>query len=144
LAVIDRLLEVIGDDIALAYDVGCALHKTVMKSSLRARVEKHRLHLMTGAFHGHAHNRACQLDYHPLYIPGTGKSDGEGCEHCFCFSNALVPGTRHATPFHRLQAILEHFNFWDDDKYAALSEMIPWAGLDGANTNIYVNRSVLM
>ncbi|KAG1765192.1 hypothetical protein EV702DRAFT_981674 [Suillus placidus] len=76
---------------------------------------------MVGAFHGHAHNRKCQLDWHPMYIPGTGHSEGEGCEHIFSASNALARGTRHASKFHRHQNIEQHFAFWNDDKYAALS-----------------------
>jgi Kyakuja-Dileera-Zisupton transposase len=78
--------------------------------------------LMVGAFHGHAHNRKCQLDWHPMYIPGTGHTEGEGCEHIFSSSNELARSTRHASPFHRRQTIEEHFSFWDTDKYATLSE----------------------
>ncbi|KAI5990638.1 hypothetical protein EDD15DRAFT_2170207 [Pisolithus albus] len=79
---------------------------------------------MVGAFHGHAHNRMCQLDWHPQYIKGTGHTEGEGCEHIFAASNELARSTRHATSFHRHQAIEEHFAFWDADKYAALSKFL--------------------
>jgi hypothetical protein len=58
-----------------------------------------------------------------MYIPGTGHSEGEGCEHIISASNALARGTRHATTFHRHQTIEQHFMFWNDDKYAALSEI---------------------
>ncbi|KAF8230099.1 hypothetical protein L208DRAFT_1283528 [Tricholoma matsutake] len=76
---------------------------------------------MVSAFHGHAHNQACQLEWHPLYIKGTGHSDGEGYEHVFASSNDLAHGTHHASRFHHHQAIEEHFTFWDQDKYANLS-----------------------
>ncbi|KAF8220091.1 hypothetical protein L208DRAFT_1335769 [Tricholoma matsutake] len=79
---------------------------------------------MVGAFRGHAHNRACQLEWHPLYIKGTGHSNGEGCEHVFASSNDLARGTHHASCFHCHQAIEEHFMFWDQDKYANLSLFI--------------------
>ncbi|KAG1769947.1 hypothetical protein EV702DRAFT_978318 [Suillus placidus] len=79
---------------------------------------------MVGAFHGHAHNRKCQLDWHPMYIPGTGHTEGEGCEHVFSSSNELARGTRHASSFHRRQTVEEHFSFWDADKYATLSNFI--------------------
>jgi hypothetical protein len=88
---------------------------------LSAKAKDAEFRLMVGAFHGHAHNRACQLEWHPLYIKGTGHSEGEGCEHVFSSSNDLARGTRHATRFHRHQAIEEHFTFWDQDKYANLS-----------------------
>ncbi|KIJ57433.1 hypothetical protein HYDPIDRAFT_178172 [Hydnomerulius pinastri MD-312] len=81
---------------------------------------------MVGSFHGHAHNRRCQLDWHPMYITGAGRTEGEGCEHVFSSSNELARTTRHATRFHRHQAIEEHFKFWNMDKYAALkaTEMV--------------------
>lgn len=78
---------------------------------------------MVGAFHGHAHNRSCQLKWHPTYIEGTGHTEGEGCEHVFSSSNDLARSARHASRFHRHQMIEEHFNFWNADKYANLSEL---------------------
>ncbi|KAG2741541.1 hypothetical protein P692DRAFT_20880086 [Suillus brevipes Sb2] len=72
---------------------------------------------MVGAFHGH-------LDWHPVYIPGTGHSEGEGCEHIFSASNVLARGTRHGSKFHRHQTIEQHFMFWNDNKYAALSNFL--------------------
>lgn len=104
-----------------AYDIGCAFSKTLTNSSLGRQARELEFRLMVGAFHGHAHNRKCQLDWHPMYIPGTGHTEGEGCEHVFSASNELARGTRHATSFHRWQTIEEHFSFWDSDKYAALS-----------------------
>ncbi|KAG1770315.1 hypothetical protein EV702DRAFT_978258 [Suillus placidus] len=79
---------------------------------------------MVGAFHGHAHNRRSQLDWHPMYIEGTGQTEGERCEHIFSSSNELARSTRHASRFHRHQTIEEHFAFWDEDKYAALSHFL--------------------
>lgn len=116
------MLQEIGDNIGCAYDIGCEFSKTVSTSSLGQRAANQKFRLMVGAFHGHAHNRVCQLSWHPLYIKGTGLTEGEGCEHIFSASNDLARNTRHASRFHRLQAIEEHFNFWDRDKYALLSE----------------------
>ncbi|KAH7903532.1 hypothetical protein BJ138DRAFT_1020474 [Hygrophoropsis aurantiaca] len=79
---------------------------------------------MVGAFHGHAHNRKCQLLWHPTYIKGTGHTEGEGCEHIFSSSNDLARSTRYLSPFHRHQAIEEFFAFWDADKYAVLSNFL--------------------
>jgi hypothetical protein len=59
-----------------------------------------------------------------MYIEGTGMTEGEGCEHVFSSSNDLARSTRHASTFHCHQTIEEHFTFWDQDKYAALSNFI--------------------
>ncbi|KAF8545935.1 hypothetical protein OG21DRAFT_1479740 [Imleria badia] len=79
---------------------------------------------MVGAFHGHAHNRLCQLNWHPMYIKGMGHSEGEGCKHVFSASNELARSTRHASRFHRHQAIEQHFAFWNADKYEVLTQFI--------------------
>lgn len=118
LSVIDKLMTVFGNDIGLAYDVGCDTWKTVLTSSLRDRALNQRLRLIVPAFHGHQHNRLCQLDWHPMYIEGAGKEDFEGCERAFRDSNMLASGTRLATAFHRHQAIEQHWAFRSLDKYA--------------------------
>ncbi|KAG1723087.1 hypothetical protein EDD22DRAFT_982950 [Suillus occidentalis] len=109
LAIIDKLLTIYGKNGGCAYDIGS---------------RKLDFCLMVGAFHGHAHNHKCQLDWHPMYIPRTWHTEGEGCEHIFSSSNELARSTRHTSPFHRRQTIKEHFSFWDTDKYAALSNFI--------------------
>ncbi|KAG0695626.1 hypothetical protein DFH29DRAFT_813986, partial [Suillus ampliporus] len=48
--------------------------------------------------------------WHPMYIPGIGHTEGEGCEHIFSSSNELAHSTRHVTPFHWRQTIEEHFS----------------------------------
>ncbi|KAG2337008.1 hypothetical protein BDR05DRAFT_895874, partial [Suillus weaverae] len=47
----------------------------------------------------------------------------EGCEHVFSASNALACGTQHASKFHQHQTIEQHFTFWNDNKYVALSKL---------------------
>ena len=122
LAIVNRLIDILGQKVGCAYDIGCAFSQTLENSSLSEKVKDALFRMMVGAFHGHAHNRTCQLSWHPLYIQGTGRTEGEGCEHVFSSSNDLARGTRHATRFHRHQSIEEHFNFWDKDKYVNLSE----------------------
>jgi len=92
----------------------------VKHSSLAERARELRLGLMVGAFHGHAHNRACQVQWHPLYLEGLGLFPGEPCEHVFSLCNETARVNRHASRFHRLQTLLEFFAHLDDDKYAAL------------------------
>ncbi|KAI0043338.1 hypothetical protein FA95DRAFT_1584139 [Auriscalpium vulgare] len=124
LALVDKLLDVYGSDIACGYDIGCAFSKTLASSSLGPRAAAQRFRLVVGSFHGHAHNRACQLYWHPRNVPGMGQANFEGCERVFGASNALAANTRNASKFHRHQDIEQHFAFWDEDKYANLSRYL--------------------
>ncbi|KIK13210.1 hypothetical protein PISMIDRAFT_65409, partial [Pisolithus microcarpus 441] len=89
LAMINCLAAAYGPNGACAYDIGCTFAKTVSTSSIGPRIQTLGLHFMVGAFHGHAHNRLCQLGWHPMYIEGTSNMEGEGCEHVFSAFNEL-------------------------------------------------------
>ncbi|CAK5272797.1 unnamed protein product [Mycena citricolor] len=124
LAIVKHLMDTYGADIGLGYDIMCAFFKTLLRSSLGGRVVAMRLRGIVPAFHGHAHNRECQLGWHPMYIEGVGLEDFEECERTFCQSNHLASCTRLATPFHRQQQIDEHFLFHDLDKHASSGSFI--------------------
>ncbi|KAG1862471.1 hypothetical protein C8R48DRAFT_673269 [Suillus tomentosus] len=66
LTTINKLLDVFGDNQAIGSDIGCSLSKTVAASSIRDKAFNHKLLLSVNAFHGHAHNCKCQLQYHPI------------------------------------------------------------------------------
>ena len=98
---------------------------TLRKSSLGPKAVAFRLSGVVPAFHGHAHNRGCQVQWHPLYVEGVGLEDFEECERTFCRSNELASVTRLATPYHRQQHIDEHFRFHDLDKHIASGKLSP-------------------
>ena len=123
LAVVKCLIDLAGKKIGCAYDIGSVFETTLHGTSLKQLVDSNQFRLMVGAFDGHAHNRSCQLQWHPTYIEGTGHTEGEGCEHVFSSSNELARSARHASRFHWHQMIEEHFIFWNEDKYANLSEL---------------------
>lgn len=125
LATVKRLLEEFGSDICLGYDIMCAFTTTLRKSSLGPKSVAFRLSGVVPAFHGHAHNRGCQVQWHPLYVEGVGLEDFEECERTFCRSNDLASVTRLATPYHRQQHIDEHFHFHDIDKHIASGKPSP-------------------
>ncbi|KAJ7040517.1 hypothetical protein C8F04DRAFT_1253819 [Mycena alexandri] len=124
LAMVQWLLDHYGAAIGLGYDIMCAFFKTLMRSSLGAKVTAMQMRGVVPAFHGHAHNRACQIGWHPLYVEGVGLEDFEECERTFARSNNLAAATRLSTVFHRQQQIDEHFHFHDLDKHAASGNFI--------------------
>jgi Kyakuja-Dileera-Zisupton transposase len=124
LAIIDRLLKVYGKDLGIGYDIACSFLTTVAKSSISPATREQALQLVVPAFHGYAHNCACQLDHHPSYVVGFGLEDFEGCERIFSSSNFLARLTRHATHFHQHQSIDMRFSQWDENKYVELSKPV--------------------
>jgi Kyakuja-Dileera-Zisupton transposase len=120
LAVTNKLLEVFGPSLVLGYDIGCGFAGTLTRTSLAGAVAESALRMAVPLFHGHAHNRLCQLSYLPLYIQGLGLEDLEGCERAFSKSNEVSKTTRYSSRFHRQQAIVTHFQQWDREKYTEL------------------------
>jgi hypothetical protein len=119
------MLEVFGDDLALGYDIGCRFKTTLDNSPLGARARSNNHTSLVGAFHGHAHNRLCQLQHLATYVDGLGLEDLEGCERFFSKSNALAGSTRYASVFHRRQSIVEFCKHTDTfETYQNLSKSI--------------------
>ncbi|KAG2120417.1 uncharacterized protein F5147DRAFT_785148 [Suillus discolor] len=124
LATTNKILDVYGPHSATGYDIGCSYSTTVARSSISAKAASLQHRFLVNSFHGHAHNRRCQLEFHPLYQKGLGLEDLETCERIFSASNAVSPVIRHAAYFHWLQFIDLHFDQWDRDKYLELSKFL--------------------
>ncbi|KAF9018849.1 hypothetical protein BDZ89DRAFT_1094016 [Hymenopellis radicata] len=105
LAVVEFMLRLHGPQQASGYDVGCNLTKIIQNSSLAERVDRLDYQSIEGllygrnatVFHGHAHNRLCQLSFLPLYLSSMGLEDFEGCERFFNVTNGMARGTRNAS-----------------------------------------------
>ena len=115
-----HLLDKFPQGLGLGYDIACLFMGTLMRSSLGPKAHKLGLCMVVPAFHGHAHNRLCQLSNHILMSHGFGLEDLETCECVFVGSNAVAHLTRHATSFHRHWFMDMYFQQWDMDKYANL------------------------
>jgi hypothetical protein len=102
------LLEAYGSNIGGGYDIGCKFQTTLARSELGPRAQQLNYRSLVGAFHGHAHNRLCQLSNLATYVEGMGLEDLEGCKRFFSKSNHLANLVRHASVFHRQQRITEY------------------------------------
>ncbi|KAJ6570427.1 hypothetical protein B0H10DRAFT_1685340, partial [Mycena sp. CBHHK59/15] len=140
--IIKSILDRYGKDVCIGYDIMCAFFKTLLRSSLGKRVVAMKLRGVVPAFHGHAHNRACQVGWLPLYVEGVGLEDFEECERTFCKSNHLASVTRLSVAFHRRQQLDEHFDFHDLDKHASSGNFI-YQNYWQAVEKIKINREQL-
>ncbi|KAF8184030.1 hypothetical protein K438DRAFT_1599013, partial [Mycena galopus ATCC 62051] len=124
-AVVDHLINVLGE-IASGYDVGCKFAKQVKAHPVLSKLAADNNYLsLVGAFHGLGHGRICQAENLVTYVEGVGMEVLEICETYFSKSNALASTTRHATRFHRQQAIVNYMKHTDAfETYHALSALI--------------------
>ncbi|KAL5485651.1 hypothetical protein ACEPAI_6692 [Sanghuangporus weigelae] len=125
LALVNELIDTFGKDVMTGYDIMCGFSTTVCDSRLLGPKSRSAdFSLCVNAFHGHAHCRKCQLQWHPLYQKGVGLEDFEGCERIFSESNRVAMCTRHASLYHRQQAIVHHFKRWNRDRFLDLSSFM--------------------
>lgn len=117
-------MDTLGPNLLIGYDIGCSFSSTVASSSLGPRFKAMNNRLCVDAFHGYAHNFACQKKHHPNAIVGAGLEDLETMERIFSASNAVASLTRHATKYRRRVFIDEFFQQWDEDKYLNLALML--------------------
>ncbi|KAJ6530410.1 hypothetical protein DFH09DRAFT_1093639 [Mycena vulgaris] len=75
LAIVAKLFELYGADAGIGYDIISLGRKTVGLC----------MHGIVLAFHGHAHNRMCQLGWRPMYVEGAERIE-------MAFSNSLGNG----------------------------------------------------
>ncbi|KAJ7782103.1 hypothetical protein B0H14DRAFT_3095747 [Mycena olivaceomarginata] len=125
LAVVEELLDAFGMKLGVGYDIGCHFGATVASSELGNEAREKQLKCLVGSFHGHAHNRLCQLRFLATYVEGMGLEDLEGCERFFSRSNGLAKSCRYASQFHRQQEITTYAKHFDSfETYANLSKFL--------------------
>ncbi|KAJ7832588.1 hypothetical protein B0H13DRAFT_2370880 [Mycena leptocephala] len=105
------------------WPVGCKMGKMCHCHPVLGKLAaENSLRMLVGAFHGHGHGRYCQTKNLTTYVSGVGLESLEGCESYFSKSNALASTTRHASRFHRQQAIVNYMKHTDAfDTYQNLS-----------------------
>ncbi|KAJ6522137.1 hypothetical protein DFH09DRAFT_938515, partial [Mycena vulgaris] len=125
LAIVHHLLDILGT-VAMGYEVGCKLDKTIKAHpALKGLAHEKAFRSLVGAFHGHGHNRLCGVDNLTIYVRGVGLEALEGCEILFSKSNALASTTRYSSRFHRQRAITTYFKHADTfDTYQGLTLML--------------------
>ena len=125
LAIIEVLLEAFGVNIGGGYDIGCKIRTTLNRSELGPRARALNYKALVGSFHGHAHNRLCQLSFLASYVKGMGLEDLEGCERFFSKSNALASSLRYSSIFHCQQKIIEFMKHMDNmETFQNLSKLL--------------------
>lgn len=130
LATAEALMDAHGADQGVGYDIACSHRITLGNSKLGPRARELNHMPLVDAFHGHAHNRECQVKNLTIYQDGLGLEGLGQCEQAFSKSNEHAGSTRTMGVYHRQQAISEHFQ--DTDNYQSFQSM--------SKSSNYLNR----
>jgi hypothetical protein len=87
----------------------------MLASSIGNKVQEMDVQFFVGAFHGYAHNRRCQLSFHPRLVTLAGLEDFETCEWIFSQQNRSAHLFRHASAYHRHMTMDWFYRRWDSD-----------------------------
>ena len=118
------MLNTFGKDLGGGFDIGCHIETTLKNSPLGPLAQALNYKSLVNAFHGHAHNRLCQLSHLATYTKGLGIEDLGVCERAFSRSNGLAGATRYMSIFHRMQAIAWYFE--DTDHLETYQNLSKW------------------
>ncbi|KAJ7598224.1 hypothetical protein C8J56DRAFT_1039019 [Mycena floridula] len=125
IATLNRFFGILPKRLGGGYDIGCSFDVTLRNSHLGSKALKELYTSLVGLFHGYSHNRLYQLLRLVLYLDGMGLEDFKTCERYFSASNGLATAIRHASIFHRHQAISEYARHYDSfHTYANLSTFL--------------------
>ncbi len=125
LAIADKIIKGLGQDLTCGYNISCKFSTTIMKSPLGNLAAEQNHTTVVNAFHCHAHCWICQICNLLLYMNEQGLTDHEECEQYFAESNAPASSTRYASRFHRMQVIVQWMKCKDCvDTYSRLSKQI--------------------
>ncbi|KZP11838.1 hypothetical protein FIBSPDRAFT_913520 [Athelia psychrophila] len=115
LATQEKMMLQHGPNQGAGLDIGCSQMITLANNEELGPLARELNHTMlVDAFHGHAHNRLCQLSNLTTYVEGLGLEKLGVCEQSFSKSNNLAGSTRSMSTFHRKQAIAGYFRDTDD------------------------------
>ncbi|KAJ7671094.1 hypothetical protein B0H17DRAFT_1209145 [Mycena rosella] len=102
-AVVNHLLHVLGK-LGLRYNIGCKYGKMSFVGVFHGSTHVH---------HGSTHVHHCLVSNLTMHVPSIGMETLEDCKSYFLKLNVLMPGTHHASRFHRQQAITTYLKHTD-------------------------------
>ncbi len=112
--------------LVVSYDIACQWSKSIFER-LKKLPPMVRLQLITGLIrfavpklHIHSHTRHCQENYSLNYLPGVGRTDGEGIERPWANIGATATSTRVMGPGSRIETLNDHWSHWNWQKTVGL------------------------
>ena len=113
----------------LIYDIACQWSKKLSEwiyiflSSMHPSVPVANFDYAIPKGHIKSHGKSCQTNFSLNFLPGSGRTDGEGVERDWAHMNVLVPSTREMAPGNRHETLDDHWSAWNWEKIKNFGEL---------------------
>lgn len=115
--------------IVVSYDIACQWSKSILErlkklpSLVRLNLIAQLIRFAVPKLHIHSHTRHCQENYSLNYLPGVGRTDGEGIERPWANIGATATSTRVMGPGSRIETLNDHWSHWNWQKTLGLGTL---------------------
>lgn len=117
----EKLHKVVSYDIACQWDKHLETRISALPPSIRPpSIGSHEA--VIPKLHVQAHNPPCPTDYSYNYLPGAGRTDGEGIERTHAATGPVCSSTRQMGPGNRHDALDAHWLFWNWQKIVGMGK----------------------
>ncbi len=119
-------------DLLIVYDIACQWAKnlrvrlTELRPVIGTDLNDVNINVAIPKGHIKAHGKSCQSAFSLNYLPGLGRTDGEGVERDWAHMNALTASTREMGPGNRHETLDDHWASWNWQKVVKLGTYLKY------------------
>lgn len=113
-------------EVRISYDIACQWCKK-LKQRMATFPEsiaidpKTEISVGIPKFHLHGHGPSCQSTFSFNFLPGSGRTHGEGVETEWSVMNIVATSTKEMAPSARHETLNDHWGHWNYQKVVGLS-----------------------
>ncbi|KAJ3003332.1 hypothetical protein NUW54_g5355 [Trametes sanguinea] len=122
IALLEHFFSLVPDSatVAVLYDIGCVLDRSVHSYDILPESIVRRLIFATSVMHAYGHQWSCQIVYNPRLREGLGLTEGEGTERVWSKFRKLIGVTRTSGRSRRIWLLDRHAKFVNEASRADL------------------------
>ncbi|KAJ8494859.1 hypothetical protein ONZ45_g13096 [Pleurotus djamor] len=116
--------------LVVSYDIACQWSKSVVERVknlpplVRLQLVTSMVRFAVPKLHIHSHTKKCQQVFSLNYLPGVGRTDGEGIERPWANIGAVATSIRVMGPGARVETLNNHWSHWNWQKLKSLGSLL--------------------
>ncbi|KAJ8699281.1 hypothetical protein PTI98_002412 [Pleurotus ostreatus] len=116
--------------VVVSYDIACQWSKSLLQRVktlpplVRLDLVSTMVRFAVPKLHIHSHTKHCQHNYSLNYLPGVGRTDGEGIERPWANIGATATSIRVMGPGARIETLNDHWGHWNWQKTVGLGSLL--------------------